>query len=122
MEQSMKNGLSKVMLVILMASGADIAAPEERKRQIIKNLGLTNNSNFTGVDEDLNQVENQKEKLAIIKAIILSHLTISQMMGLHDVIHDEVEARLEYVKAHPEVRESNPNLGEALEELFESDL
>ena len=93
--------------MMLMASGADIVAPKELKRQAIEALELENNSNFTGVDDDLKQVKNQDEKLTIIKGIILTH-PLSQMMSLYDVIHTGITASLEYLKDYPEER------GEAL--------
>ena len=109
MGQTISGGMSKIALMMLMASGADIVAPKEFKRQTIEALKLENNSNFTGVDEDLKQVENQEEKLTIIKGIILTHLTPSQMISLRDVIHTGVTVNLEYLKDHPEER------GEALD-------
>jgi hypothetical protein len=109
MEQTMKEGMSKIALMMLMASGADIVAPKELKRQAIKALELENNSNFTGVDDDLKQVKNQDEKLTIIKGIILTHLTPSQMISLYDVISTGITANLEYLKDYPEKR------GEALD-------
>lgn len=121
MGQTMKEGMSKIALMTLMASGADIVAPKELKRQAIEALELEDNSNFTGVDEDLKQVENQDEKLTIIKGIILTHLTPSQMMSLHEVIHIGVTANLEYLKDHPEERGEAPDLETALKRLFEFD-
>ena len=109
MGQAISGGMSKIALMMLMASGADIVAPKELKRRAIEALELENNSNFTGVDEDLKQVENQDEKLTIIKGIILTHLTPSQMISLHKVIRAGVLANLDYFKDHLEER------GEALD-------
>lgn len=121
MGQTMKEGMSKIALMMLMASGADIVAPKELKRQAIEALELENNSNFTGVDEDLKQVKNQDEKLTIIKGIILTHLTPSQMISLHDVIHTGVTANLEYLKDHPEERGEAPDPETVMKRLFELD-
>lgn len=121
MEQTIKEGMSKIALMMLMASGADIVAPKELKRQAIEALELENNSNFTGVEECLKQVKNQDEKLTIIKGIILTHLTPSQMISLHDVIHTGVNANLEYLKDHPEERGEAPDTETIIKRLFESD-
>ena len=121
MEQTMKEGMSRIALMMLMASGADIVAPKELKRQAIEALELENNSNFTGVDEDLKQVKNQDEKLTIIKGIILTHLTPSQMISLHDIIHIGVKANLKYLKDHPEEIGKVPDPETALKRLCELD-
>lgn len=121
MEQTMKEGMSKIALMMLMASGADIVAPKELKCQAIKTLELENNSNFTGVDEDLKQVKNQDEKLTIIKGIILTHLTPSQMISLHDIISIGVKANLAYLKDHPDERDKAPDTETIMKRLFESD-
>ena len=117
----MKEGMSKMVLMMLMASGADIVAPKELKRQAIEALELENNSNFTGVDKDLKQVKNQDEKLTIIKGIILTHLTPSQMISLQDVIHIGIKANLEYLKDHPDERDKAPDPETIIKRLFESD-
>ena len=121
MEQTMKKCMSKISLMMLMASGADIVAPKELKRQAIEALELENNSNFTGVDKDLKQVKNQDEKLTIIKGIILTHLTPSQMISLHDTIHTGVNTNLEYLKDHPEERGEAPDTETIIKRLSESD-
>lgn len=121
MRQTMKEGMSKIMLMMLMASGADIVAPKELKRQAIETLGLENNSNFAGVEECLKQVKNQEEKLTIIKGIILTHLTPSQMISLHEVIHTGIAANLEYLKDHPEEKGEAPDPETVMKRLFESD-
>lgn len=121
MGQTMKESMSKVALMMLMTSGADIVAPKKLKRQAIEALELENNSNFIGVDEDLKQVKNQDEKLTIIKGIILTHLTPSQMISLHEVVHTGVAAILEYLKDHPEERGKTPDTETIVKRLFESD-
>ena len=112
--------MSKILLMMLMASGADIVAPKELKRHAIKALELENNSNFTGVEECLKQVKNQDEKLTIIKGIILTHLTPSQMISLHNVINIGVKANLEYFKDHLEERGEVPDPETIMKRLFES--
>lgn len=121
MGQTMNEGMGKIALMMLMASGADIVAPKELKRQTIEALELEDNSNFAGIDENLKQVENQDEKLTIIKGIILTHLTPSQIMSLHDVIRTGVTANLEYVNDHPEERGKTPDPETIFKRLFESD-
>ena len=121
MEQTMNKDMGKITLMMLMASGADIVAPKELKRQAIEALELENNSNFTGVDECLKQVKNQDEKLTIIKGIILTHLTLSQMISLHKVIYAGVKAHLDYLSNHPEERGEAPDPETVMKRLFESD-
>lgn len=121
MRQTIKEGMSKMVLMMLMASGADIVAPKELKSQAIETLGLENNSNFTNVDEDLKQVKNQDEKLTIIKGVILTHLTPSQMISLHKVIHTGITANLKYLEDHPEEKCKAPDPETVMKRLFESD-
>lgn len=121
MRQTMKEGMSKMVIMMLMASGADIVAPKELKRQAIEALELEDNSNFAGVEECLKQVKNQDEKLTIIKGIILTHLTPSQMISLHEVIHTGIAANLKYLEDHPEEKEEAPDPETVMKRLFESD-
>lgn len=121
MRQTMKEGMSKMVLMMLMASGNDIVAPKELKCQAIKTLGLENNNNFDGVEECLKKVKNQDEKLTIIKGIILTHLTPSQMISLHEVIHTGIAANLEYLKDHPEEKGETPDPETVMKRLFEYD-
>lgn len=95
MGQEMKDSVSKIATMMLMASGADIVAPKDLKRQTIETLELNKNSNFIAVNDELEDVENQDEKLAIISGLILTHLTPSQMLHLHEVIHTGVRIILE---------------------------
>lgn len=120
MGQATNEGMRKIMLMMLMASGVDIVAPKELRRQAIETLELEDNSNFSNVDKDLEQVENQDEKSAIIKGIILTHLTPSQMINLREVIDIGVRAHLEYFKDHPEERGEAPDPETAMKRLFES--
>jgi hypothetical protein len=66
-------------------------------------------------------VKNQDEKLTIIKGIILTHLTPSQMMSLYDVIHTGVTANLDYLKDYPEERGEAPDLETIMKRLLELD-
>jgi hypothetical protein len=121
MEQNKRiEGSKKLLLMMLMVSGNDIVAPEELKRQTIESLELESNVNFFDVNEDLKQVKNQEEKLAIIKGIILTHLTLSQMISLHDVISTGVNDHLEYLKDHPEEKGDTPDPETIMDKLFES--
>ena len=121
MEQTSNEGMSKLMLMMLMASGADIVAPKELRSQAIEALKLENNSKFASIDESLKGVKNQDEKFAIIQGIILTHLTVSQMMSMHDVIHAGVAANLEYLKDHPEERGEAPDPEDVIKKLFKLD-
>lgn len=121
MEQTMKEGMGKIALIMLMASGADIVAPKELKRQAIKALGLERNSDFAIINDVLKQVKNQEEKSTIIKGIILTHLTPSQMLSMHEVISAGVTANLEYLKAHPEEKGETPDSRTIMKRLCELD-
>lgn len=121
MEQNKRiEGSKKLLLMMLMVSGNEIVAPEELKRQTIESLKLESNVNFFDVNEDLKQVKNQEEKLAIIKGIILTHLTPSQMISLHDVIYAGVNDHLKYLKDHPEEKGDTSNPETIMDKLFES--
>ena len=97
--------MRKVVLMLLMSTGADIVAPKPVKESKLKALGLTENSHFDGVDEGLKQVEDRDEKLAIIKGAIINHLTPSQMITLHEFCHDVVTAILDCCHDNPEYRQ-----------------
>lgn len=106
MEKNPQTGvLSTVALMLLMSTGADIVAPKPVKEPKLKALGLIENSHFDGVDEDLNQVEDRDEKLAIIKGAIINHLTPSQMMSLHEFCHGMVHAIMDCCLENPEYRQ-----------------
>lgn len=97
--------LSTVALMLLMSMGADVVAPKPVKEPKLKALGLTENSHFDGVDEDLKQVEDRDEKLAIIKGAIINHLTPSQMITLHEFCHSMVNAIMDCCHENPEYRQ-----------------
>ena len=106
MEKNPQTGvLSKVILMLLMSMGADVVAPKPVKEPKLKALGLTENSHFDGVDEDLKQVEDRDEKLAIIKGAIINHLIPSQMMTLHEFCHDMIHAIMDCCHENPEYRQ-----------------
>jgi len=91
--------------MLLMSTGADIVAPKPVKEPKLKALGLIENSHFDGVDEDLKQVEDRDEKLAIIKGVIINHLTPSQMMTLHEFCHGMIHAIMDCCHENPEYRQ-----------------
>jgi len=97
--------MRKFSLMLLMSTGADIVAPKPVKEPKLKALGLIENSHFDGVNEDLKQVEDQDEKLAIIKGAIINHLTPSQMMTLTEFCHDMILAITDCCLENPEYRQ-----------------
>lgn len=99
------SAMSTVALMLLMSTGADIVAPKPVKEPKLKALGLAENSHFDGVDEDLKQVEDRDEKLAIIKGAIISHLTPSQMMTLHEFCYDMIHAIMDCCHENPEYKQ-----------------
>ena len=108
MENNQKIGImSSMALTLLMSMGADIIAPKPVKEPMLKALGLKNN-HFVGIDECLKQVNDRDEKLSIIKGAIISHLTPSQIMTLHEFCHDAVIAVVGFCQKNPEYRQ---NLG-----------
>ena len=118
------DNLGKFAFIMLMASGADIIAPKELRRQAIEALGLEDSDEFTAVDKELQQVKNPEDQLNIIKALILTRLTPTQMISLHDTIHSGVTATVEYLSDHPEERGEAPSPKEAvkrIEIVFDSD-
>lgn len=106
MEKNSQIGaMSKVALMLLMSMGADIVAPKPVKEPKLKALGLTENSHFDGVDEGLKQIEDRDEKLAIIKGVIINHLTPSQIMTLNEFCYDIVNAIVNCCHENPEYRQ-----------------
>ena len=99
------SAVSTVVLALLMSMGVDIVAPEPVKEPKLKALGLAENSHFGGVDENLKQVEDRDEKLAIIKGAVINHLTPSQMMALCDLCHAMVRAIVDCCHENPEYRQ-----------------
>lgn len=97
----MNNGMGKFVLMMLMASGADIVAPDELKEQATDFLGLKDNTRFKNLSDSLKNV-NQEEKATFIKGLILTCLTPTQMMSLHQTIKTGISAQLEYIHDHPE--------------------
>lgn len=97
--------MSTIALALLMSMGADIIAPKPVKEPKLKALGLAENSHFDGVDENLKQVEDRDEKLAIIKGAVINHLTPSQMMALCEFCHAMVRAIVDCCHENPEYRQ-----------------
>lgn len=101
-KKNSSEGMSKFMLLLLMSTGADIVAPKPVKNHILKALGVKSNDGFELANSALSSVDTDKADL--IKGLIISNLTPSQMMGLHEFIKGCVTTILEYCKDHPEER------------------
>lgn len=87
------NGMA---IMMLLASGGDVPAPAEL-RNILINDPDTEKFKLEGTDE---------EKLEAVKGFIATNLRPSQLMGLHDFIHNVVVKTISYVAEHPEYKES----------------
>ena len=102
-KKNSSEGVSKFLLVLLMATGADIIAPKPVKNHILKTLEVKSNDGFELANSALSSVDT--DKADIIKGLIINNLKPSQMMSLHKFIQGCVTTILEYCQDHPEVRE-----------------
>ena len=107
--------MDKFMLMLLLASGADVVAPTQVKNQQLHQLGLTGDEKFNIVDNILSRLDEPK-KVAIIKGLITSHIRPSKSGELLDWVSDNTIKTLEYVKEHPDCREE-VDVEEALRRL-----
>ena len=99
-----KEAVEMVAKLLLMSTGADIKAPQKVKDAAVEAFGLQENKSFEKIDAILNKKENKKKAFDIISAIILTHLTPTEMMKVHKVCHTGINAILDYTKVHPECR------------------
>lgn len=112
-----KEAVEMVARLLLMSTGADIKAPQEVKDAVVEAFGLQENKSFEKIDAILNKEENKEKAFDIISAIILTHLTPTEMMQVHKVCHTGIDAILNYTKVHPECRK-RPEPEEAVSKVL----
>lgn len=109
--------MEKVAFALLMATGGNVIAPPELKRQALQALELEDSIEFLKAERCLDSIEDSEKKLDVIKALILTKLTPSEMMQLRDVISSGVTAIVKFVGDHPEYRRETSS-EDAFSQLF----
>ena len=112
-----KEAVEMVTKLLIMSTGADIKAPQEVKDAAVETFGLQENRSFEKIDAILNLEENKEKTLDIISAIILTHLTPTEMIQVNKVCHTGIETILNYTKVHPECRK-RPEPKEAISKVL----
>lgn len=111
------DALNAILLLQLAMAGADIVAPKELKEAALEGLDLQDDETIQVIEKLLEKVTDSDKKLDIIQAIILTQLTPSQMMQLHNTIKTGAGAIIDYCADHPEVRKK-PTLEEFKKRIF----
>ena len=109
--------MEKVAFALLMATGGNVVAPPELKEQALQALELEDSIEFLKAERCLDSIEDSEKKLDVIKALILTKLTPSEMMQLRDVISSGVTAIVQFVGDHPEYRRQTSS-EDAFSQLF----
>lgn len=112
-----KEAVEMVTRLLLMSTGADIKAPQEVKDAVVEAFGLQENRSFEKIDAILSIEENKEKAFDIISAIILTHLTPTEMIQVHKVCHTGIKAILNYTKVHPECKK-RPEPEEAINKVL----
>lgn len=111
-------GMKQFMLMLLLASGIDIVAPEPIKEAKLKELGLEEGDEaFSKLNEILEEVSEDK-RLALIKGAMVSNLTPTQLLTIHDFLHGVITGILDFCKENPEYKKEPSDPEEALSKIF----
>lgn len=111
-------GMKQFMLMLLLASGTDIVAPEPIKKAKLKELGLEKSDEaFSKLNKIFEEVDEDK-KLALVKGAIVSNLTPTQLMTIHEFIHEVITSILDFCKENPEYKKEPSDPEEAMSKIF----
>lgn len=106
MEKGKNEGMDRFLRIMLVASGADIIAPQDLQDNKLKALGLTDDEGleYQAIAKILNSMALDK-RVKVLKAAVANTLPPSQMMEVGHGTSGDVKSVLEYLEKHPEARE-----------------
>ena len=102
------NRTGKILSTLILLMGANIVAPKELRDKKAAELNVENNEPLANILIEMNNLD-EKEKLAVAKAIIVSTLKPVQCINLAMYVRNHINDIVQYVHAHEEVKEKvNP--------------
>lgn len=101
MEKDKINEKKALVKMLMKLSGTDIIMPEPKREEIIKELGLEESIEFHRAMSEI-AMTSPKTQENIIKALVISFLSNSQLLDLTDSIRDVSLMITEYCQEHKE--------------------
>lgn len=95
---------SKMLRTLIMLMGANILTPEELRDKKVAELNVENNEPLANILIEMNNLD-EKEKLNVVKAIIIFTLKPIQCIHLAEYTRNHLNDIVQYAQAHEEVRE-----------------
>lgn len=100
-EEHKANEAKTVVKMLMKLSGVDIIMPEPKREELIKELGLEENIEFHRAMGEISMTS-PKTQENIIKALVISFLSNSQLLDLADSIKGMSMMITEYCQEHTE--------------------
>lgn len=94
----------KMLRTLIMLMGANIITPKELRDKKLSELKVENNEPLANILIEMNNLD-EDEKLAIVKAIVISTLKATQCIHLAEYVREHMNDIVQYAHAHEEVRE-----------------
>ena len=102
------NRAGKMLRTLILLMGANIVAPKELRDKKVAELKVENNEQLANILIEMNNLD-EKEKLDVVKAVIVSTLKPSQCIDLAMYVRNHMNDIVQYVHTHEEVKEKvNP--------------
>ena len=98
------NRAGKMLRTLILLMGANIIAPKELRDKKVAELKVENNEPLANILIEMNNLD-ENEKLAVIKAVIVSTLKPSQCIDLSVYTRNHLNDIVQYAHEHEEVRE-----------------
>ena len=98
----------RFMQFLLKASGADVTAPEQLYNQKTSEFTEVKNGRSSENDNAVNALiafqGNDKERVEILKIVVMKCFTTAQLLNFEDWLHQYITSIMEYLNEHPECR------------------
>lgn len=102
------NIAGKMLRTLILLMGANIVAPKELRDKKVAELNVENNEPLANILIEMNNLD-EKEKLNVVKAVIISTLKPVQCIDLAMYVRNHMNDIVQYVHTHEEVKEKvNP--------------
>lgn len=98
------NRASKMLRTLILLMGANIVAPKELRDKKVEELNVENNEPLANILIEMNNLD-EKEKLDVVKAVIISTLKPVQCIDLAMYVRNHMNDIVQYAHAHEEVKE-----------------
>lgn len=94
----------KMLRTLIMLMGVNIITPKELRDKKLAELKVENNEPLANILIEINNLD-EEEKLAIVKAIVISTLKATQCIHLAEYVRNHMNDIVQYANEHEEVRE-----------------